>query len=151
MKKIDHVTKKDVLSAIATIITEDFEVQVGDVTVTAADVINYVDVTIAQIDHKNEKAKERADKRKVEGDTVRDKIEAILTNEYKTIKNIIDELGDEDLTPGKVSARMGQLCKLNRAHRTKVKDGNRNITAYAAGPAPDPETETETTTETDEE
>ena len=130
------VTKKDVLSAIATIITDDFKVQVGDVTVTAEDVNAYIEKTIDQLNAKNEKAKERAAEKKADGDELRAKIEAILTDEYQTGDQITAAIGDPEVTKAKVTARLTQLCKADKAHKTQVKtEDGRKIVAYAAGPA----------------
>lgn len=130
------VTKKDVLSAIATVITEDFEVKVGDVTVTAEDVNDYIAKTIDQINAKNEKAKARAVEKKAEGDGLRAKIAAVLTDEYQTGEKITAAIADPEVTKAKVSARLTQLCKLGEAHKTTVKtEDGRKLVAYAAGPA----------------
>lgn len=137
-------TKKDVLNAIATVITEDFEVQVGDVTVTAEDVNAYIEKTISQLNAKNEKAKERAAEKKAEGDELRAKIEAILTDEYQTGDQITAAIGDKEVTKAKVTARLTQLCKADKAHKTQVKtEDGRKIVAYAAGPALEADEEVE--------
>lgn len=136
------VTKKDVLSAIATVITEDFEVQVGDVTVTAADVNEYIAKTIDQLNAKNEKAKARAAEKRVEGDELRAKIAGILTDEFQTGEEITAEIGDPEVTKAKVTARLTQLVKNGEAHKTTIKtEDGRKVVAYAAGPAPETEEE----------
>ena len=136
------VTKKDVLSALATIITEDFEVQVGDVTVTAADVNEYIAKTIDQLNAKNEKAKVRAAEKRAEGDELRAKIAGILTDEFQTGEEITAEIGDPEVTKAKVIARLTQLVKNGEAHKTTIKtEDNRKVVAYAAGPAPETEEE----------
>lgn len=133
------ITKRNVLMALATVIADDFNVTVGEVTVTADDVRNYIDTTIEQLDKKAESAAKRAADKRAEGDELRAKIAAVLTDEYKTIADIIAAIGDEDLTPGKVTARLTQLVKLQEAHKTKVKKNDRQVMAYAAGPAPEAE------------
>ena len=125
------VTKKDVLNAIATVITEDFEVKVGDVTVTAEDVNAYIEKTIDQLNAKNEKAKARAAEKKADGDELRAKIEAILTDEYQTGDQITAALNDPEITKAKVTARLTQLVKSEKAIKTTVKVDNRKIMAYA--------------------
>lgn len=130
------VTKKDILNAIATVITEDFEVKVGDVTVTAEDVNDYIEKTIEQINAKNEKAKERAAEKKAEGDELKAKIAEALTDEYQTGEEITAAIADPEVTKAKVIARLTQLCKAGEAHKTTVKtDDGRKLVAYAAGPA----------------
>ena len=124
------LTKKDILNAIKTVAAQDPDAMFDEV-VSAKDVIDFVDTTIAQLEAKAEKAKERAAKVKAEGDEIRDAIEAVLTEEFKPIATIIEEVGIEDLTPGKVSARVGQLIKLGRAEKTDIKVGNKKVKGYA--------------------
>ena len=129
------VTKKDVLNAIATIITEDFNVQVGEVTVTAADVNDYITKTIDQLNAKNEQAKERAAEKKADGDELRAKIEALLTEEFQTGDEITAALNDPEITKAKVTARLTQLVKAEKAFKTTIKVDNRKIVAYSNTPA----------------
>lgn len=131
-------TKRDVLVAIKQA-AEDGAVFGA---VSTEDVIAYVDTTIAQLDNKAAKAKERAAQKKVEGDALRDAVEAVLTDEYQTIAEIAAKVAADDVTPAKVTARLTQLCKSDLAHKTKVKvsDG-RLVNGYAAGPATEEEAE----------
>ena len=133
------VTKKDVLNAIATLIAEDVAVEVGEKTVTSADIKDYIDTTIAQIDAKAAKAKERAAEKKTDGDELRAAVEAVLTDEYQTIGDITEKIEGEDVTKSKVTARLTQLVRANVAHKTKIKTDGRELVAYAAGPAPETE------------
>lgn len=130
------VTKKNVLNVLYALIDDNFEAQDGEVTVTAEDVRAYIDKTIEQINAKNEKAKERAAEKKAEGDELRAKIAAALTDEYQTGEEITAAIGDPEVTKAKVTARLTQLCKANEAHKTTVKtEDGRKLVAYAAGPA----------------
>lgn len=130
------MTKRDVLVAIKEVASKDPE---GMFTseVSAADVIDYVDTTIDQLDNKAARAKERAAKAKAAGDELRAKVAEVLTDEYQTIANIAAQVDVEDITPAKVTARLTQLVKLNEAHKTKIKTADgRKVNGYAAGPAP---------------
>lgn len=134
------VTKKDVLSAIATVITEDFNVQVGEVTVTAEDVNDYIAKTIDQLNAKNEKARERAAEKKADGDELRAKIEALLTEDFQTGDEITAALNDPEITKAKVTARLTQLVKANKAFKATVKtEDGRKIMAYSNTPAEETE------------
>ena len=129
------VTKVQVLNAIAELVAEDAQVQVGDVTVTGADIAAYVEKTIEQLNAKAAKAKEKASEKKAEGDALRDKVEALLTDEYQTIAEITAQVNDPEVTNARVTARLTALVKAGRAHKTQVKtDAGRKINAYAAGP-----------------
>lgn len=91
----------------------------------------FIDTNIAQLDAKAAKAKEKAAEKKVEGDELREKIAACLTTEPKDIATILDEVGDEELTRAKVTARLAQLINLGTATKevTKTADGKK-ATAY---------------------
>ena len=82
----------------------------------------FIDTNIAQLDAKAAKAKEKA-----EGDELREKIAACLTTEPKDIATILDEVGDEELTRAKVTARLAQLINLGTATKevTKTADGKK--------------------------
>lgn len=138
MATVKKITKKEVLNAIYEIVKDGDEVVVGDVTVTADDIRDYVDTTIAQLNAKNEKAKVRAAEKRAEGDAFTEKIAAVLTEDYKTGADITAELDDPEVTKAKVTARLTQLVKAGRAHKATVKtEDGRKLVAYAAGSAED--------------
>lgn len=87
----------------------------------------FIDTNIAQLDAKAAKAKEKAAEKKIEGDELREKIAACLTTEPKDIATILDEVGDEELTRAKVTARLAQLINLGTATKevTKTADGKK--------------------------
>lgn len=87
----------------------------------------FIDTNIAQLDAKAAKAKEKAAEKKVEGDELREKIAACLTTKPKDIATILDEVGDEELTRAKVTARLAQLINLGTATKevTKTADGKK--------------------------
>ena len=87
----------------------------------------FIDTNIAQLDAKAAKAKEKAAEKKVEGDELREKIAACLTTEPKDIATILDEVGDEELTRAKATARLAQLINLGTATKevTKTADGKK--------------------------
>lgn len=124
------ITKAQVLNAIKALVAEDTQVKVGDVTVTAADIESYVDVTLKQLAAKAEKAKETAAKKRAEGDALRDAVEAVLTDEFQTTADIFAQIEGEDLTSAKVSARLTQLVKAGAAVKEQVKTGDRKLMAY---------------------
>ena len=123
MENATKITKAMVLAAIKENV-ENMEFA-GDVT--AADVTAYCDKTLEQLANKAAKAKEKAAEKKVEGDELREKIAACLTSEPKDITTILDEVGDEELTRAKVTARLAQLINLGTATKevTKTADGKK--------------------------
>jgi hypothetical protein len=128
------VTKRDVLAAVR-LVAENGAVDFG--AVSADDVIAYVDTTIAQLDAKAAKAKERATKNKAEGDELRAIVESVLTDELQTIDAITTAVqaieGYNDITKSKVTARLTQIVKAGLGHKGQVKDGGRKVMAYAIG------------------
>lgn len=136
-----EITKKMVLNAIVEMVNTnpDWTVDVDEVTVTGADIQDYAALTIAQIDAKNEKARERAAKKKAEGDELLDVVKDSLTDEYKTGAEILADIvagGWADATQAKVTARLTKLVKAGVAHKTDVKVDGRKIKGYALGAEP---------------
>jgi len=131
------ITKKVLFNAVKAIAQGVDHVEVGEFTVTGEDLVAFADKNIEQLEKKAAAAKEKAAKAKIAGDELREKIEEVLTDEYQTIPEILAQLGDEELTSAKIAARISQLVKLDKAHKTSVKTADgRKINGYAAGPAP---------------
>jgi len=139
-EKVTKVTKKNVLNVLYTLIEDDFEVQDGGVTVTAEDLRNYIDTTLDQLNAKNEKAKERAAKKRAEGDELLAVVEGLLTDEYQTGDEIASQIADADVTRPKVTARLTKLIRANKAHKAEAKtEEGKKVMVYAKGPAPEAE------------
>ena len=139
-EKVTKVTKKNVLNVLYTLIEDNCEAQDGDVTVTAEDLRNYIDTTLDQLSAKNEKAKERAAKKRAEGDELLAVVEGLLTDEYQTGDEIAAQITDEDVTRPKVTARLTKLIKAGKAHKAEAKtEEGKKVMVYAAGPAPEAE------------
>lgn len=142
-EKVTKVTKKNVLNVLYTLIEDGFEAKDGDVTVTAEDLRNYIDTTLDQLNAKNEKAKERAAKKRAEGDELLVAVEDALTEEYQTGDEVTAQLvkaGYEDVTRPKVTARLTKLIHAGKAHKAEAKtEEGKKVMVYAAGPAPEAE------------
>ena len=93
------------------------------------EIVEFVQNEIAALDAKNEKAKIRAAAKRAEGDELRAIIKGVLTDEPKTINDIIAEVGDENLTPAKVVARLTQLKGEIRKEVHNIE--GRKLTTYA--------------------
>ena len=137
MAEKNRVTKKMVLEAVRKVAEDgvDFGAEV-----TTDDVIAYVDTTIAQLDAKNAKAKERAAEKKADGDALRTAVKAVLTDELQTIDEITTKVvatGEfEDLTKSKVTARLTQLKKAGEIYNADVKVDTRKVKGYALEATP---------------
>jgi hypothetical protein len=115
------------------------ELEKGDevLTITGDDLIEFADTSINQLDRKAVAAKLRAEKAKAKGDELRDKVEAVLTDEFQTIPEITEAVDVEGLTRAKVTARLTQLVKAGKCHKAVLKTADkRKVNGYAAGPAP---------------
>ena len=84
----------------------------------------------AAIERKNEKARERSAAKRAAGDALRERIEAVLGADPKTINEIMETLGDEDLTPSKIVSRLNQLVKAERVVKEHVSVDGRKLMAY---------------------
>lgn len=126
-EKRNNPTKKMVLEAVRKIAEDgvDFGAEV-----TANDVLVYVDTTIAQLEAKTEKAKERAAKKRAEGDELRDKIKDLLTDDYQTVADIVAQIDDPEITNAKVVARLTALCKAGTVEKTELKIDKRKVKGY---------------------
>jgi len=127
VKTNEKVTKKVILEAIRRVAEDgvDFGAEV-----TADDVLNYVDTTIAQLEAKTEKAKERAAKKRAEGDELRDKVKDLLTDDYQTVADIVAQIDDPEITNAKVVARLTALCKAGIVEKTELKVDKRKVKGY---------------------
>ena len=124
------LTKKDKLTAIiATLKGENTDITVDEL-------VAYCENEIELLDKKAAKAKETAAKKKAENDELTDVIASLLTDELQTTAEITAQIDDEDVTVHKVSYRLTQLTKAERAIKEEVsipgKDGTkaRKIAAY---------------------
>ena len=129
------VTKRVVLEAVKA--AAENGADFGNVS--AEDVIAYAETTIAQLDAKAAKAKEKAAEKKADGDALRAAVESVLTEDLQMIDEITAKVqaieGYEDVTKSKVTARLTQLVKSNTIHKEQVKVDSRKVMAYALGEA----------------
>ncbi len=120
----DKITKVKILKAIIDLANKtETEFLVDNVTVTSADIVNYAETTILQLQQKADRAKERAKEKKAE-DPLKDRIQNVLTEEPQSIPEIFSQVvtEGEDITPAKVSARLNKLVKEGVAKKEEVKD-----------------------------
>lgn len=113
-------TKRDVLVAIRE--AAENGVTFGDITPN--EVIAYVDTTIEQMDKKNAKAAERAAAKRAEADEVTEKIFAVITEEPKTVAQVITDVDVEDLTSAKVAARVRKLVEAGKVVKVDAKNAD---------------------------
>lgn len=95
------------------------ETVIGEVT--AADVKNYIDKAIEQLEKKAATAKAKAAEKKAEGDELRAAVLEALTDEFATREDIFAKIDGEDITVAKVGARLTQLVNAGEAIKDTVK------------------------------
>lgn len=116
---------------------KDFYTLIADAMADNADVVAFCEKEIAALDHKAEKAKERAAAKAAEGDALTDAILAVLTEEAMTNAEILAKLDGEGLTVNKVAYRTNKLAQDGKAVKCEVtvaddNGKNRKLVAYTA-------------------
>ena len=81
---------------------------------------DFVNHEIELLDNKAAAAAKRAADKKVAGDQLRDRIHDVLTSEFKTIAEIVADLGDPDVSAQMVTARLKQLKDLDQIEKDSV-------------------------------
>ena len=123
-EKTVKITKRDNFTAI-------IEVLNGAGRSDLADVIAH---EIELLDNKAAKAKATAAKKKVEGDALRDAVQAVLTDELATIADVTAKVEGEDVTTSKVQFRLNALVNAGIAVKEQVIVGEgetkRKLMAY---------------------
>lgn len=94
------------------------------------DMVAFLDKQVELLASKAEKARAKAAEKKVEGDALRDAVEAVLTETPQTIAEITAQIEGEDVTTHKVTARLTQLVKAGIAVKEAVKIEKSKKMAY---------------------
>lgn len=93
-----------------------------------AELIDFCDKELAMLEKRKTDAKARAEKKKEESDVLTAEIYATLTDEPKTVDDILVALDTEDVTRNKITARLGKLIKTGAVEKEVLKvDGNRKM------------------------
>lgn len=108
------ITKKEYYSMLKEIVVKS---NVND----KDELVAFIDKQVQLLNNKAEKAKVKAMEKRVEGDELRNIVEAVLTEEYQTINTIIEQIDDEEVTKAKVTARLSQLIKEGLAEKEEAK------------------------------
>lgn len=124
------ITKKDQFAAIIDALMT-LEGQEG-----ITELVDFCKHEIELLDKKAAKAKEAAAKKKSESDELTEKVASLLTDGFQTTAEITAQIDDEEISTHKVSYRLTQLTKAERAEKTEIsipgKDGQkaRKVAAY---------------------
>lgn len=85
------------------------------------DIVAFCDKKIEALDKKATRAKEKAAEKKAAGDELRDRVEAVLTEDWQTIADVVAALNDEEATASKVTYRLNALVDLGVAVKDDTK------------------------------
>ena len=120
------ITKRDNFNAIIEVLTD----------AGREDLAKVIEHEIELLDAKSSKAKATAAKKKAEGDALRDAVQAVLTDELATIKEITEKVEFEgfDGSQAKVQYRLNALVNAGIAVKEQVTVGEgesrRKLMAY---------------------
>lgn len=136
MEKAKKVTKKMVLEVIEKNL-DRFVYEEG-AEVTEEDVKAYVENSLAQLDARYEKSKERAAKKRAESDALKDAVYAVLTDDAQSISDILPQVegAAEDITRAKVVNRLSKLVAEGAAEKDTVRVDGSRLTVYKLAGAP---------------
>ena len=99
------------------------------------DLAKVIEHEIELLDNKAAKAKATAAKKKVEGDALRDAVQAVLTDELATIAEVTAKVEGDEITSAKVQFRLNALVNAGIARKEQVTVGEgeakRKLMAYA--------------------
>lgn len=123
------MSKRDVLTALSTMNFND--VTVGDVTVTVEDFQDFIQTSLDQLDKRAEATRKKQAEKRQAGDQLRADIKAVLSEDPKTIPEIVDALNNPEVTSAMVVARISQLVKLGEVFRSEVRVDGRPIKRYS--------------------
>lgn len=119
------ITKRDNFNTIIEVLTD----------AGREDLANVIKHEIELLDNKAAKAKANAAKKKVEGDALRDAVQAVLTDELQTIADVTAKVEGDEITSAKVQYRLNALVSAGIARKEQVTvgegDAKRKLMAYA--------------------
>lgn len=97
----------------------------------------FAEKKLAQLDHRNEKAKERAATKRAEGDELLEVVAGYVTDEPKSREDITNEMIEAglDVTAGKVGYRLTVLVREGRIQKAEAtvpgEKGSKRVKVYA--------------------
>ena len=113
--------------------------------VTCDDVLDFIDRQVALLDKRAAASKERAAKKRAASDELTELIYTMIfeAEDFITADDIVEKIGDEEVTKNKVTARVSKLIKAGRVAKEQVKleDGKKRMAYRIAEEGEDVEAE----------
>lgn len=93
------------------------------------DIVAYCENEKVLLENKKVKARERQDAKRAAGDELQAAIASVLTDAPQTRDDILAQIEGEDLTVGKIQAKLNNLVKFGQASKATVKteDGKSKV------------------------
>lgn len=88
--------------------------------ISYADLNEFLGHEVELLANKTASAQKRAEKKKLEGDELREKIYGVLTNDFALVSDIVAAVGDPDVSSAMAVSRLTQLVELHRAEKDQV-------------------------------
>lgn len=92
--------------------------------------IEFLNKEIRLLIHRADKERERAAKKKVDGDELREKVEKLIGEDWITPDDIVAALDETEVTRNKVIARVSQLIKIGKVEKGSAKINDRKVVVY---------------------
>lgn len=128
---MEKITKREMYEAIIAVVSA------GEFKYDKDDYIDFCQKEIELLDKKAAKAKETAAKKKADGDQLTEAVYAVLSaEEFEPIADITARIEGDDVTIAKVTYRLGQLVKAEKAEKSEIEvaggegQKKRKIAAY---------------------
>ena len=113
--------------------------------VDANDVLDFIDRQVELLDKRAAASKERAAKKRAASDELTELIYTMIfeAEDFITADDIVEKIGDEEVTKNKVTARVSKLVKAGRVAKEQVKleDGKKRMAYRIAEEGEDVEVE----------
>ena len=113
--------------------------------VSVDDVLDFIDRQVGLLDKRAAASKERAAKKRAASDELTELIYTMIfeADDFITADDIVEKIGDEEVTKNKVTARVSKLVKAGRVAKEQVKleDGKKRMAYRIAEEGEDVEAE----------
>ena len=114
-------TKRQCFEAIKTAAVDgNLHIEDFDQELTDADIVEFCDVEITNLDKKAAKAKETLAKKRSEADELTEAVRQVLTDEPQTIADVAAQIEGEDVSQAKIQYRLTFLAKSGEAVKEEV-------------------------------
>lgn len=128
-KKANYST---ILSIIETCEQEGIALSAGDITYDT--LREFIEHEVELLDNKAAAAQKRAADKKTQGDELRERVYNTLSDtEFMTVDQIVEAIGDPDVTRNMVTSRLTQLIDKDNPETSRVERGSATVEPTTEG------------------